>query len=66
MEIERLKEMNEQNKSNIIIYNDGELELNISINENTIWLTQAQLCDIFNKDQSVISRHINNILEITK
>ena len=53
--------MNKVNKSDMVIYNDGELELNVSVNKDTIWLTQAQLCDIFEKDQSVISRHINNI-----
>lgn len=55
--------MSKQNKSDMIIYNDGELELNISLKEETLWLTQAQLCDIFEKDQSVISRHINNIFK---
>ena len=53
----------QENKSNIIIYNDGELELKISLNDETIWITQSQLCDIFEKDQSVISRHINNIFK---
>ena len=53
----------QENKSNIVIYNDGELELKISLNDETIWLTQSQLCDIFEKDQSVISRHINNIFK---
>ncbi|OHE04530.1 MULTISPECIES: RhuM family protein [unclassified Sulfurimonas] len=53
--------MNKVNKSDMVIYNDGELELNVSVNKDTIWLTQAQLCDIFEKDQSVISRHVNNI-----
>jgi hypothetical protein len=53
--------MDEANDAEMIIYNDGELELSISIDTDTLWLTQAQLCDIFEKDQSVISRHINNI-----
>ncbi|MBS4067628.1 MAG: virulence RhuM family protein [Sulfurimonas sp.] len=53
--------MSNPSKSDMVIYNDGELELNVSVNKDTIWLTQAQLCDIFEKDQSVISRHINNI-----
>ncbi|WP_418180652.1 RhuM family protein [Aliarcobacter lanthieri] len=47
--------------SNLVVYNDGELELKVSVNSETIWLTQAQICFIFEKDQSVISRHINNI-----
>jgi len=53
--------MNKVNKSDMVIYDDGELELNVSVTQDTLWLTQAQLCDIFEKDQSVISRHINNI-----
>ena len=53
----------QENESNIIVYNDGELELKVSLENDTIWLTQTQLCDIFEKDQSVISRHINNIFK---
>ena len=53
----------ESTKSNMVIYNDGELELNVSVENETIWLNQAQLSDIFEKDQSVISRHINNIFK---
>jgi prophage antirepressor-like protein len=52
-----------ENESNIVVYNDGEIELKVSVNNETIWLTQAQLCNIFEKDQSVISRHINNIFK---
>lgn len=53
----------QENKSNVVVYNDGELEVKISVNDETIWLTQAQICNIFEKDQSVISRHINNIFK---
>lgn len=35
-----------------VIFNDGELELNIPVTNETVWLTQKQLCDIFDKDQS--------------
>lgn len=53
----------QKDKSNIVVYNDGELELKISVNDETIWLTQAQICNIFEKDQSVVIRHIKNILK---
>ena len=46
---------------NTIIYNNGEIELNVSLNCDTIWLTQKDITQVFEKDQSVISRHINNI-----
>lgn len=55
--------MEQANDAGMIIYSDGELELSISIDTDTLWLTQAQLSDIFEKDQSVISRHINNIFK---
>jgi prophage antirepressor-like protein len=45
----------------IIIYSDGELELNVSLKEETIWITQKQLCELFDRDKSVISRHLRNI-----
>ena len=39
------------------------MELKVSVENETIWLTQTQLCNIFEKDQSVISIHINNIFK---
>ena len=50
--------MGKELKNNIVIYNEGEIELNISINKDTIWITQKQLCELFDRDKSVISRHI--------
>lgn len=33
----------------------------MNIDEETVWLTQAQMCELFQRDKSVISRHIKNI-----
>ncbi len=38
-----------------------ELEVNVSPEENTVWLTKEQIAILFGRDKSVISRHINNI-----
>ena len=40
---------------------DLELDVNISPNKNTVWLTVDQLYTLFNKNKSTISRHIKNI-----
>lgn len=40
---------------------DLELDVNISPNKNTVWLTVDQLCTLFKKNKSTISRHIKNI-----
>ena len=48
---------------NIVIYNEGEVELNVSVGDETLWLSQKQLEVLFARDKSVISRHIKNIFK---
>jgi len=55
--------MDAENKSNVIIYNDGELELNISLYDESIWLTQKQLSELFEVTKQNVSLHINRIFE---
>ena len=43
----------QENKSNIIVYNDGELELKVSVENETIWLTQKQLGELFNVESQI-------------
>lgn len=43
---------------------DKEIRLNVTIEENeTVWLTQAQMTELFNVDRSVITRHVNNVFK---
>ena len=51
----------QENISNIIVYNDGELELKVSIEQENVWLSLNQICELLDRDKSVISRHIKNI-----
>ena len=48
---------------NIVTYNEGELELKVSVEEETIWLTQKQLVELFEVTKQNISLHINNIFK---
>lgn len=47
----------------IVIYQteDGETTVDVRMDENTVWLSQAQMAELFQKDQSVIARHISNV-----
>jgi prophage antirepressor-like protein len=45
----------------IAIYKDGELELKTSIDSETIWLTQKQIAELFDKDVRTINEHIKFI-----
>ena len=47
----------------IIIYEDGNVELPVSFDKEDFWLSQADFVRLFEKDQSVISRHINKIFK---
>ena len=38
------------------------MDVNVSPNEDTVWLTLNEICQLFDRDKSVISRHIRNIL----
>ncbi|MCL2290684.1 MAG: virulence RhuM family protein [Bacteroidetes bacterium] len=49
-------------QNEIILYQpDSNIQLEVRIENETVWLTQAQMVDLFQRDVSVISRHINNI-----
>lgn len=49
--------------ADLIIYSDGELELNVSVDGETIWLRQDEIALIFNIDRTGVTRHINKILK---
>lgn len=55
--------MNKLNKSDMVIYNDGELELNVSVTKDTLWLTQKQIAELFKVTKQNISLHINRIFK---
>lgn len=42
---------------------DGQTQIEVQLQGNTVWLSQAQRVDVFGRDQSVVSRHIRNALE---
>ena len=39
---------------------DGKVALPVQMKEDTVWLTQAQMAQLFERSQSVIARHISN------
>ena len=47
--------------NDLIKYNDGEIEIAVSIQNETIWLTQKQIAELFDKDTRTINEHIKTI-----
>ena len=50
----------------IIIYQteDGQTQIDVRIENETVWLTQAQMAELFETDRTSIVRHINNIYKV--
>ena len=52
-----------ENKSEILLYQteNGQTKLEVKLENETVWLTQQQMSDLFQRDRTVITKHINNI-----
>ena len=46
---------------NIIVYNEGELEINVSVGNETIWLSVENIATLFSVNIPAIVKHIGNI-----
>ena len=53
------------NNSQLVIYKtpDGNMSIDVTLQNETVWLSQGQMAELFDKDQSVIARHISNVFK---
>ena len=58
-------ELIEENKTELVIYEsqDGNVKLDINLENEMVWLSLEQMTRLFGRDKSVISRHIKNVFE---
>ncbi len=51
------------NESQILLYRaeDGKAQIQVKLQDETVWLTQAQMAELFQKDVRTINEHIKNI-----
>ena len=51
-------------ENKVIIYtNDGKTKIDVKLEEETLWLTQAQMCELYQTSKSNVSEHIKHIFE---
>ena len=52
-------------ENQIIIYrsNDGKTKIDVKLEDETLWLTQAQMCELYQTSKSNVSEHIKHIFE---
>ena len=58
-------QMTAPSKGEIILYQtaDGRSSIDVKLDNETVWLTKEQMALLFERDRSVISRHIKNIFQ---
>jgi len=54
-----------ENKGELIIYQteDGRTKIDVRMDNETVWLTRKQMADLFDRDISVIGRHVRNVFD---
>lgn len=52
--------MNMEKEIVIFTSEDGKISLDVQMDDETVWLSQNQMVELFERDQSVVSRHISN------
>ncbi len=57
--------MKDANNQKIILYKaeDGSFTVDVKLEEGTVWLSQRQMTELFNKDKRTISEHVQNVFE---
>ena len=63
--METKRDISKNVESEIIIYqtDDGQTKIDVKFEDETVWLTQAQLCELYQTSKSNISEHIKHIFE---
>ena len=55
--------MNEKNELVLFKSKDGQVSLPVTLERETVWLSQRQMAELFGKDRTVIGRHIRNAID---
>ena len=52
-------------ENKVIIYtaNDGKTRIDVKLEKETLWLTQAQMCELYQTSKSNVSEHVKHIFE---
>ena len=60
-----MKEQLNMNTGEVLIYQnqEGNIKIDVQLNDETVWLTQDQMAQLFGKAKSTINEHIKNIFE---
>lgn len=50
-------------KNEIVLFENQKVKLEVNVKDETVWLSLEQMTELFDRDKSVISRHIKNVIQ---
>ena len=53
----------EEKKNEIIIFENQDVKLEVNLKEENVWITANQMAILFDKDETTIRKHINNVFK---
>ena len=55
--------LEQQARDQVILFQaaDGQVSLDVRLEADTVWLSQAQMAELFGRERSVITRHVGNV-----
>ena len=57
----KIRKEDDNMKNEIVLFENQDVKLEVNVKDETVWLTQAQMAQLFDKDRKTITRHIQNI-----
>lgn len=59
------KKIEKEQNNKIILYNteDGETKIEVAVDGDTVWLSQRQMAELFDKDRKTVTEHIQNVFK---
>lgn len=54
-----------ENQLAIFETQDGKISLSVQFDHETVWLTQEQIAQLFERDRTVVTKHINNVFKVS-
>lgn len=63
MSVSRRTRSSAESGGEVVLYEapDGQIRLDVRLDHDTVWLTQAQMAELFGRERSVVTKHVNNV-----
>ena len=55
--------MTDQQQAHLFVSQDGQAQLEVTLKQETVWLSQVQMAELFGKDVRTVNEHVGNVFQ---